>query len=130
MVSGYPTGSLRSVEPTDCPSTTMLLGYPNDFRCWVADWALLESGAFFLTHRAIILRMNITETIQQKVNHLPPPAQEEVLRQVEEIEERYRAHEGSSMEHPLILLGRIRIEGLPADFAQRHDFYAHGKLEE
>ncbi|MFN0280185.1 MAG: hypothetical protein ACKVRN_16530 [Pyrinomonadaceae bacterium] len=33
--------------------------------------------------------MNVVETIWEKVFHLPPNAQEEVLRQVEQIAERY-----------------------------------------
>ncbi len=37
--------------------------------------------------------MNVVETIHEKVFHLPPKAQEEVLRQVEQIEERYHTSE-------------------------------------
>jgi len=74
--------------------------------------------------------MNVTDTIQQKVIHLPPQAQEEVLRHVEELEERYQSARNGQKEHPLTLLARIRIDGLPSDFAERHDFYAHGKLED
>lgn len=37
--------------------------------------------------------MNVVETIREKVFHLPPKAQEEVLRQVEQIEERYHNSE-------------------------------------
>lgn len=33
--------------------------------------------------------MSVVETIREKVIHLPPRAQEEVLRHVEQIEERY-----------------------------------------
>ncbi len=33
--------------------------------------------------------MNVVETIREKVFHLPPKAQEEVLEMVEKIEERY-----------------------------------------
>ena len=71
--------------------------------------------------------MNIVETIQEKVIHLPPQAQEEILEHVERIEERYQSK--TANEHPLAVLAAIRIDDLPADFAERHDFYAHGKLE-
>lgn len=39
--------------------------------------------------------MNISETIQQKVFHLPLGAQEEVLEIVERMEERYETKNGS-----------------------------------
>lgn len=32
--------------------------------------------------------------------------------------------------HPLELLGRLPKIDAPPDFSERHDFYAHGKLEE
>lgn len=32
--------------------------------------------------------------------------------------------------HALTLLAQIKLEGAPADLAERHDFYAHGKLED
>ncbi len=32
--------------------------------------------------------------------------------------------------HALTLLAQIKLEGAPSDLAERHDFYAHGKLEE
>ncbi len=70
--------------------------------------------------------MNTAETIQQKVFHLPPQAQEEVLEIIEQIEQRYQKQENV---HPLDLLAEIRIEG-PPDLAERHDYYAHGKLED
>ena len=38
--------------------------------------------------------MNVADTIREKVFHLPPKAQEEVLRQVEQIEERYHSNGG------------------------------------
>ena len=44
--------------------------------------------------------MNVAETIREKVFHLPPKAQEEVLRQIEQIEERYH-----SSEEPAVLYG-------------------------
>ena len=37
--------------------------------------------------------MNVVETIREKVFHLPPKAQKEVLGIVEQIEERYHASE-------------------------------------
>lgn len=71
--------------------------------------------------------MNTVETIQQKVFQLPPEAQEEVLEIVEQIAERYQIKESV---HPLELLGRLPKIDAPPDFAERHDFYAHGKLED
>ena len=32
--------------------------------------------------------------------------------------------------HALTLLAQIKLEGAPSDLAERHDFYAHGKLED
>ncbi|MCY7376299.1 MAG: hypothetical protein LH472_10060 [Pyrinomonadaceae bacterium] len=32
--------------------------------------------------------------------------------------------------HPLELLGRLPKINAPPDFSERHDFYAHGKLED
>ena len=69
--------------------------------------------------------MNVAETIQQKVYRLPVEAQKEVLEIVEEVEIRYQ----TKPEHPLTLLAKIQIDG-PPDLAERHDFYAHGKLED
>jgi hypothetical protein len=40
--------------------------------------------------------MNVVETIREKVFHLPPKAQQEVLRQVEQIEERYHTSDDPS----------------------------------
>lgn len=40
--------------------------------------------------------MNVADTIREKVFHLPPKAQEEVLRQVEQIEERYHTSDDPS----------------------------------
>lgn len=78
--------------------------------------------------------MNLLETIHEKIFRLPPKAQEEVLKQVEEIEERYHSSDepkdSNGMEHPLTMIARLRVEGLPSDFASRHDFYCHGKLED
>ena len=79
--------------------------------------------------------MDVVETIQEKVFNLPPKAQEEVLRHVEQIEERYHisqepAKSNGDTEHPLTLIARLAIDGLPSDFASRHDYYCHGKLED
>lgn len=80
--------------------------------------------------------MNTVETIQQKIVHLPPQAQEEILEIIEQIEERYQAKKPPAEKsgeikavHPLTLLAQIQIDA-PPDFAERHDFYAHGKLED
>lgn len=73
--------------------------------------------------------MNLAETIQQKVYHLPPDAQQEVLEIVEEIGKRYQMKEKKQTAHPFDLLAEIQIDA-PPDFAERHDFYAHGKLED
>lgn len=79
----------------------------------------------------------MVETIRKKVFHLPPKAQEEVLRQVEQIEERYHISEdsaesnGSSKNaYPLRLIADLAMDVGVADFAERHDFYANGKLED
>jgi hypothetical protein len=81
--------------------------------------------------------MDVVETIREKIIQLPPQAQEEVLRQVEQIEELYSHVEQDSnkngdktYKHPLTLIKEMAVEGLPSDFASRHDFYAHGKLED
>ncbi len=71
--------------------------------------------------------MDIAETIQQKVFHLPPDAQHEVLEIVEEIGKRYQVNKEKQTAHPLDLLAEIEIDA-PPDFAEKHDFYAHGKL--
>ncbi len=41
--------------------------------------------------------MNVVETIREKVFHLPPKAQEEVLEIVEQIEERYHTSDDPSI---------------------------------
>lgn len=81
--------------------------------------------------------MNVVETIREKVFHLPPKAQEEVLRQVEQIEERYHISEdptGSNGngegKYPLSLIADLAMDVGVTDFAERHDFYANGKLED
>ncbi len=74
--------------------------------------------------------MNITETIQQKVYRLPLTAQQEVLEVVEQIEERYQAKDEKQKEHPLTLIANMAKDLGVTDLAERHDFYAHGKLED
>ncbi len=80
--------------------------------------------------------MNTVETIQSKLIHLPPEAQEEALGAIERIEARYRSvhrragnGDMDQSKDLLELLSEIKIEG-PADLSERHDHYAHGKLEE
>lgn len=72
--------------------------------------------------------MNLVEIIQQKVIHLPPQVQEEVLEIIVQIEERYQTEDKKEEVYALTLLAQIQIDA-PPDFAERHDFYAHGKLE-
>ena len=81
--------------------------------------------------------MNVVETIREKVFHLPPKAQEEVLKQVEQIEERYHiSHDPSGSNgngegtYPLSLIADLAMDVGVTDFAERHDFYANGKLED
>ena len=72
--------------------------------------------------------MNVAETIQQKIIQLPPQAQNEVLEIVEKIEERY--HSADKKEHPLAKIAKMAKDLGVSDFAERHDFYANGKLED
>jgi len=78
--------------------------------------------------------MNISETIQEKVFHLPPEAQEEVLEIVEQIEERYLIRESDldsgQNAHPLRLIMDLAVDVGVTDLAERHDFYANGKTED
>ena len=80
--------------------------------------------------------MTVAETISHKIVHLPMTDQEEVLELVEQIEIRRQHHSGddpitknSTSKSPLAYLAEIQIDG-PPDLADRHDFYAHGKLED
>ena len=72
--------------------------------------------------------MNIVETIQQKVIQLPPQAQNEVLGIVERIEERYKSE--NKKEHSLTKIAKMAKDLGVSDFAERHDFYSNGKLED
>ena len=81
--------------------------------------------------------MNVADTIREKVVHLPPKAQEEALREIEQIEVRYSRVENDSNKngdkthkHPLTLIAELACDVGVTDFAERHDFYAHGKLED
>lgn len=80
--------------------------------------------------------MTTVEAINRKLSDLPPRAQEEVLEAVEKISVRYRAGEklhhenGNNIVHPLTLIAELATDAGVDDLAERHDFYAHGKLEE
>ncbi len=81
--------------------------------------------------------MNVVETIQDKVFHLPRAAQEEVLEMVEQIEERYhhiaepaKTNGAGLKPHPLRMIADLATDVGVADFAERHDFYANGKPED
>ncbi len=76
----------------------------------------------------IIHIMNVVETIQKKVVQLPPQAQSEVLDLIEEIEERYYLE--NEKEHPLAKIARMSKDMGVTDLAEKHDLYAHGKLED
>jgi hypothetical protein len=79
--------------------------------------------------------MSAIEIIKEKLRRLPLAAQEEVLEAVRQIERRHQEKEAAEQHgapeaaHPLTLLTQIQIDA-PPDFAERHDFYAHGKLED
>ena len=81
--------------------------------------------------------MTTLETIHQKVIHLPPKAQEEVLEAVERIEEQYQVEDVANSEngksegkHPLTLIAELALDAGVTDLAERHDFYAHRKVED
>lgn len=74
--------------------------------------------------------MNVVETIQQKIVHLPPRAQEEILEIIEQIEERYQTEDAKENVHPLARIRELAVDAGVNDLADRHDFYAHGKLED
>ena len=80
--------------------------------------------------------MNIAETIQSKVFHLPAQAREEILEFVEQVEGRYSSvekTEGSngddSSTYPLRTIANLSFDVGISDLAERHDFYSTGKLE-
>ena len=78
--------------------------------------------------------MNTVEAIQQKIIHLPPQAQEEVLEAIEQIERRYWAKENKEQNgeavYPLTVIADLAVDVGVDDLAERHDYYAHGKLED
>jgi hypothetical protein len=74
--------------------------------------------------------MNVVETIQQKVTQLPPQAQREILEIIERIEKRYQAAVKKETVHPLTVIAELAIDAGVTDLAERHDFYAHRKLED
>lgn len=79
--------------------------------------------------------MNVVETIQQKIVHLPPRAQKEVLEIVEQIEQRYgkeeiAAEKNGAAVYPLTRIAELAVDVGVSDLAERHDLYAHGKLED
>lgn len=86
--------------------------------------------------RYYYLGMNTVETIQRKLIQLPPMAQEEVLGAVERIAERYTTNGDSIGDkngehvHALTAIASLAVDVGVTDLAERHDFYAHGKLEE
>ena len=78
--------------------------------------------------------MNVAEIISEKVVHLPISDQQEILELVENIESRRK--QGKSMapvdrkqKHPLTVIAEMAVDMNITDFADRHDFYAHGKME-
>ena len=78
--------------------------------------------------------MTVAETISEKVLHLPLSEQRNVLEMVKRIEIDHQNRAADAVvdkptRHILELLAEIRIDG-PPDLADRHDFYAHGKLED
>lgn len=78
--------------------------------------------------------MSTSEIIQERVHRLPPAAQQEVLEAVERIEQRYKqakAATGQNDEtvYPLTLIANMAVDVGVTDLAERHDSYAHGKLE-
>lgn len=76
------------------------------------------------------------ETIQRKIVQLPPEAQEEVLEAVQRIEELYTSKNPQDVlrrprnTHPLSLIADMATDVGVIDLADRHDYYAHGKVEE
>ena len=72
--------------------------------------------------------MKVAEIIQQKVYRLPLKAQQKILEIVEQVETRYQGK--SKAEHPLTLIANMAADVEVTDFAERHDFYAYGKLKD
>lgn len=80
--------------------------------------------------------MSTIEIIQEKIQRLPVAAQEEVLAAVRQIERRLQEKEAASQNsppeavHPLTLIAQMAVDVGVTDLADRHDYYAHGKLED
>ena len=78
--------------------------------------------------------MTVAEKISHKIVHLPMTDQEEVLELVERIENfrnnKTSTPNGSEKKHSLTLIAEMAVDMGIKDLAERHDFYAHGKLEE
>lgn len=79
--------------------------------------------------------MTVVKTITEKVVRLPIRDQEEILEHVERIELRRRKNKtvkanNGAAKHPLTLLAEMAVDMGVTDLADRHDFYAHGKLED
>lgn len=80
--------------------------------------------------------MTVAETINQKIVHLPPKAQEEILEIIERIEVRYSENNnsvnknGEDGRHVLDRIAALAMDMGVDDLAERHDYYAHGKLED
>lgn len=79
--------------------------------------------------------MTVTEQITTRVQHLTPRDQKEILALVERMEIREKIHSDSAatngnLKHPLTEIADLAIDMGITDFADRHDFYAHGKIED
>jgi hypothetical protein len=79
--------------------------------------------------------MTVAETITEKISHLPIKDQQQVLQLVEQIELRQKKRHTSTstngeVKHALTLLAEMAVDMGVTDLADRHDYYAHGKLED
>ena len=83
-----------------------------------------------------IAYMNVPETLTRKISNMPPQAQQEVLEAIEGIEEKYRSMSAEETngtnegKYPLDLIADLAMDVGVSDFAERHDFYAHGKRDD
>lgn len=79
------------------------------------------------------MQTKITEAIFEKVPLLTEEQQREILEMTEKLLNREK-RPPEQLErpdgHPLTLLGEIQIDFEHDDLAERHDFYAHGKIED
>ena len=79
--------------------------------------------------------MTVAETITEKIVHLPIHKQKQILEFIERIEVRHIPVKNGNVEsrsdkHPLTLIAELAVDMGVTDLAERHDFYAHGKLED